>query len=107
MSNTIIKAFGIGNKRATHLNRKVGINLRKGLAINLSKKHIANLENAKIIYNYKTNDVLKDTLNKIHMYLSTELKSRKGLRNKHGLPARGQRTKTNAKTKRKLRNKLF
>lgn len=107
MNNTTIKNFGIGINRFNHLNRKIGINLRKGLTIKLSNKHIASIENAKVLYKYKTSDTLKDTINKTHLYLSADIKSRKGLRNKHGLPARGQRTKTNARTKRKLRHKLL
>jgi len=100
VSNNVIKEFGLNLSRAAMIGKSLGINTRKGLKKGLSKKlHIAYEELKK---EYKTGDPLKKVLKKTHEFLALTIRSNKGVRNLHGLPSRGQRTKTNAKTKRRV-----
>jgi ribosomal protein S13 len=71
----------------------------------LPKKLSQNYESVK--KDYRTGESLKKMLVKTSEYLATSIKSYKGLRNFSGLPSRGQRTKTNAKTKRRVGYKNY
>ena len=89
--------YGIGYKRAFNFQKKIGINLRVSsiYIIKVQKKIIKKYLKI-ILVDYK----LKQYLKNIHNF-AYNIRSRKGVRNKIGLPSRGQQTRTNAKTKKK------
>lgn len=94
--------YGIGYKRAFNFHKKIGINLRLSsiYIIKFQKKIIKS--NLKImLVDHKLKQYLKD----IHEF-AYNIRSRKGVRNKIGLPSRGQQTRTNAKTKKKIKVKF-
>ena len=95
----MVSIFGIGKFHAYSLCNKLGFS--KNLKVkNLSKEQITKLIKLIELSN-KTigNDLKKLRLLKAKKLLS--IKSYKGLRRRHGLPVRGQRTHTNARTSRK------
>lgn len=87
-----------------------------GIGLTTSRKI---LDGAKISYDTKTDDITEDEINKLRAELEqyevegdlrrkvalsikrlSEINSYRGMRHRRGLPARGQRTKTNARTRR-------
>jgi small subunit ribosomal protein S13 len=95
----LVSIFGIGKFHANLFCNKLGFS--KNLKVkNLSKEQITKLIKLIELSN-KTigNDLKKLRLLKTKKILS--IKSYKGLRRKQGLPVRGQRTHTNARTSRK------
>jgi len=101
----LLKEFGIGIRRERCINKSIGINLRKSYPKGLSKKQA--LKARKIMQEYKLGDSLRKKIRKTSEYLTNTIKSYRGLRNKNGLPSRGQRTKTNAKTKKRISKKIY
>ena len=93
---------GIGNHSFLILKKKIGVNCRlKNIFI--KELHLTNSK--QLLFKVKTEKKLKmDTKESIN-YLK-KLKSFKGIRHKLGYPCRGQRTHTNAKTAKKLKNKF-
>ena len=93
--------YGIGKNSSKNFHKKLGFNVRKSTLFisKKQKKIIANLIK-KLVVNQK----LLFHLKQIHDF-AFNLKSYKGIRNKYGLPSRGQQTRTNAKTKKKLKIK--
>lgn len=93
--------FGINTTSANNICKNIGINpALNGKSLN--RKKIKNIE-IFLNQNYLINDRLKIKLNNFKKRL-IEIKNYRGLRNKVGLPVRGQRTHTNAKTIRKFKN---
>ena len=93
------KIYGIGFKKSELICKKLGI--CKNFKIkNLSKEQI--LEISKLIesLNLVLGSDLK-TSKKLYLDALVSIKSYRGLRRLQGLPVRGQRTHTNAKTSRK------
>ena len=96
---------------------EVGLTYIYGIAITSSKKILAQL---KIDPNTRVKDLTEDTLASLREYIDKnykveadlsrtvtsnikrlkDIKAYRGLRHSAGLPVRGQRTKTNARTKR-------
>lgn len=94
--------YGIGYLRAFNFHKKIGINLR------LSSIYIIKFQKKFINYHLKImliDHKLKQYLKNIHEF-AYNIRSRKGVRNKIGLPSRGQQTRTNAKTKKKIKIKF-
>lgn len=95
----LMSLYGIGKKRSIRLHKIAGLNLR------LSSFHLLRAQKLKIVS--KLNKVV--ILHRLRKYLyqinsfAYKIRSRKGIRNKIGLPSRGQQTRTNAKTKKKFR----
>jgi len=72
--------------------------------LRLSSKHVKKEKQKIITYCLTKSFVgqqLKYYLKKINDF-AYNLRSRKGMRNRLGLPSRGQQTRTNAKTKKKI-----
>ena len=93
--------FGIGNKQATLICQKLGF--LSNLKVNSLSEDQTN-QIIKIVES--SNLVLANDLKKIKLLVLkrlVEIKSYRGLRRKKGLPIRGQRTHTNAKTARKIK----
>ena len=94
--------YGIGNSRSSDICKKLGFS--KNLKIkNLSEEQIKKLlklvDNSELLI---TSD-LKKFKNLVLKNL-VSIKSYRGLRKIKGLPVRGQRTHTNGRTARKIRN---
>jgi small subunit ribosomal protein S13 len=91
--------FGLGNSKACVICQRLGFS--KNLKVkDLSKDQVQNL----ITTIEHSNLILMDDLKKIKLLKFKKLlsiKSYKGLRLNQGLPVRGQRTHTNARTARK------
>lgn len=97
--NCLALIYGIGRKRSRFICRKLG--LSKNVRINeLKHQQLKDLTKFLTVLNFKVDKELKkfETLT-FQKLLS--IKSRRGLRRVIGLPVRGQRTRTNAKSSRK------
>ena len=93
--------FGIGRSNSLLICKKLGFS--KNFKIkNLSKEQISKLVTIIEISNLTLIGDLKK-LKSLKMKKLLSIKSYKGLRLRQGLPVRGQRTHTNAKTARKKR----
>jgi small subunit ribosomal protein S13 len=95
----ITKIYGIGNKTALLLCKKLGFSLNLKIK-NLTSEQILEL----LKLSESLNLVLNNELKKIKSLIVEKLiviKSYRGLRKTQGLPVRGQRTHTNAKSSRK------
>lgn len=88
--------FGIGLKLSRDILKKVRVNLDTRVR-NLSEEEVAGIEK-EITNNYLVEgDLRKDIYQNIRRL--QEIGSYRGLRHKKSLPVRGQRTKTNARTR--------
>jgi small subunit ribosomal protein S13 len=95
-----LKKFGVNFKTVLPLYFKCGLNNRLNNALNFKTKHLSSFN--KKIKNKITGRKLKSQIRKnIDFYKS--IKNIKGLRHKLNYPVRGQRTHTNAKTRKKIR----
>lgn len=93
--------FGIGKINSIYICKKLGFSKNLKLK-NLSKEQIQNLISIIELSNFiLIGDLKKLKALKLKTLLS--IKSYKGFRLKQGLPVRGQRTHTNARTSRKRR----
>jgi small subunit ribosomal protein S13 len=103
------KEYGIANNISRKIIYKSGFNLRVGInkLTEAQKYEISQAKNSiKKQYNKKFGKALKDEIKNAHSLL-LHIKSRRGIRNKMGLPSRGQRTHTNANTKKKMKYETF
>ncbi len=88
--------YGIGLKTSQNILSKLSINLDTRVK-ELSDEQVAAIQK-EISTSYKTEgDLRKDIMLDIRRL--QEIGSYRGLRHKRGLPVRGQRTKTNARTR--------
>lgn len=91
--------YGIGINRAKNICRVCGINFYRKVG------SLSNFERKKILYEISKIPLegeLKNIIN-INIKRLIDLKCYRGIRHLKGLPVRGQRTKTNAKTSRKFK----
>ena len=94
-----LEIYGVGKNFLNLHYKKIGLNLRNNPK-NL-KKSTKSLF-FKLTNNYKKDKDLKNELKEIQNF-SQKIKTYKGIRNKLKYPCRGQRTHTNAKTKKKFK----
>ena len=94
----ITNIFGIGVEKATKFFDRIGINKRNNASF-IKKKKIKGLN--RLIKKNLTEKKLKKNIQEIKIF-SQKIKTYKSIRNKLNYPCRGQRTHTNAKTKRKI-----
>jgi small subunit ribosomal protein S13 len=97
--------YGIGKTRSLDICKKLGFtkNLKvKDLSEFQIKKLVVLVENSSIII---TSDLKK--LKSLIIKTLVTIKSYRGLRKIKGLPVRGQRTHTNARTSRKFTNQVY
>lgn len=96
--NNLYTTFGVGKKTIQLLYLKAGVNK------STFPKQIKKLHQKKILKKLKNKKIgkkLKKKINdRIKFYI--EIRSYKGIRHAQKYPIRGQRTHTNAKTKKKL-----
>jgi small subunit ribosomal protein S13 len=98
---SLTSIYGIGKYRSKLLCKILGLSLNF-TSENLSKEQINKLIKTVELLSFS----LSSDLKKIKVLISKKLisiKSYKGLRHYQGLPVRGQRTHTNAKTAKKIR----
>lgn len=88
--------FGIGLSRAQAILDKVGIDFSKRVK-NLTDEEIAVIQK-EITDNYQVEGGLRKEIT-LNIKRLQEIGAYRGLRHKKGLPVRGQRTKTNARTR--------
>ena len=88
--------YGIGRKSANDILAKTGIN-PDTRAKDLTETEIAKLRD-EIENNYKVEGELRREVN-LNIKRLVEINCYRGIRHRKGLPVRGQRTKTNARTR--------
>ncbi len=91
--------FGIGNTKALEICNRLNIDSSKKM-YELSDSIIISMQ--KLINEYEVEGILRKKIS-LNIKRLCDIKSYVGLRHKMGLPTRGQRTKTNAKTRKKRR----
>jgi len=97
----LIKVYGINKSTAFFICKKLGFSINFKIK-NLTQEHVAEI--LQLIDSL--NLILNNDLKKLKSLASKDLiliKSYKGLRKIQGLPVRGQRTHTNAKSSKKIR----
>ena len=99
LSFALCTIYGLGSKNALFICKKLGFSMNLTVK-NLSKEQIAKLVKAI----ESLNIAIGGDLLKVQLLIAKKLvsiKSYRGLRKYQGLPTRGQRTHTNARTARK------
>lgn len=93
--NKTLNSYGIGKNKISKIVKSIGLNSRSYPKV-LKLKQQSELEKSlkKVPYGKKLKESIKETIS----FLS-KTKTYKGVRHKLGYPVRGQRTHTNAKTK--------
>ena len=96
------KVYGLGSTKVNLLCKKLGVspNLK---VYNLSAKKLKKLIKFIEILNIKVSSELKKNIS-LNLQTLVNIKSYRGLRKLKGLPVRGQRTHSNAKTSKKRKN---
>jgi small subunit ribosomal protein S13 len=94
--------FGIGLARARVILQKLGISFDLRTE-ELNEKQVAEIQK-EVSANYVTEGDLRKEIN-FNIRRLQEIGSYRGFRHKKGLPVRGQRTKTNARTRKGPRKK--
>lgn len=88
--------YGIGPKRATEIVEKTGLDPRKKVK-DLTDEEVGKLRNV-IDEEYEVEgDLRREVYSNIRRLI--EINSYRGLRHRRGLPTRGQRTRSNARTR--------
>lgn len=95
----ITNNYGVGIQTGTNIFRNLGLNTRINSPI-IKRKQLNDVN--KKIQSTTVGKKLKDKITNIITFLSKN-KTYKGIRHKLKYPARGQRTHTNAKTKKKFK----
>ena len=95
--------YGINEYQSKKICKNIGINPQ--ITINKLKNNHVNLLINYINKNVKIEEILKESKKK-KLNILLDIKSYRGIRQSIGLPVRGQRTHTNAKTSKKLK-KIF
>lgn len=96
--------YGIGKTKALDICKKVNIE-KSTKIINIDNKDIVTIQN--LVTTYKIEGELRREVS-MNVKRLVDIKCYKGKRHRMGLPCRGQRTKTNAKTRKKNKyNKLI
>ena len=98
----LTSVFGIGLKSARDILKVTGVNPDTRVR-DLSDNEVAILQK-EITVNYRTEGELRKEI-RLDIRRLQEIGSYRGLRHKKGLPVRGQRTKTNARTRKGPRRK--
>jgi len=99
LKSGLIQLHGVGKITAYNIMNVLGFSPK--LKIKELTKHQEFLITQKVKENYRVEDNLKDYI-KGNILIKINNGSVIGFRHRHGLPVRGQRTHTNARTARKL-----
>ena len=98
---SLTKIFGIGKFQSSLICKKIGLSLNcklSKLTANQIVKLVKFIENSSLLINSNLKKYKITSINKL-----IQIKTYKGIRRLRGLPVRGQRTHTNAKTTSKIR----
>jgi ribosomal protein S13 len=93
--------YGIGSRSTVILYKQFGLNIRTRLNF-IGSKIYASVY--KIVNKLTFKDNLKNTIIENRKFVLEQLKNYKSIRHFFRYPARGQRTHTNAKTRKNLKN---
>lgn len=96
INKSLKSVYGLGKKQSNIICKKLGI-IKTTKTSNLSNKHINKMSQYVVDSNLLITNNLKKEKSLIFQQL-INIKSVRGLRKLKGLPVRGQRTHTNAKT---------
>lgn len=88
--------FGIGNSRSKLILEKLGIDIHKKVQ-DWDEDEVAKIRK-ELETEYKTEGALRSEVN-ANIKRLMDIGSYRGLRHRKGMPVRGQRTKTNARTR--------
>ena len=91
--------YGVGNKRLNEISRNLGLNTR---FYNSQTKKKINIKVENFFRRFRYTFHLRNK-NKKNLDFLWLIRSYRGFRHKFSLPARGQRTKTNARTKKNFK----
>ncbi|QQG46742.1 MAG: 30S ribosomal protein S13 [Candidatus Azosocius agrarius] len=94
--------YGIGYTRAKYICNKVGVSELIKVS-DLKDDEIVNIQN--IVNEFEVEGDLRRRIS-INIKRLKDIKCYRGMRHRLSLPVRGQRTKTNAKTRKKKKSKL-
>lgn len=94
------KTFGIGKNKIYNFKNEIGLNIRQETSFRKNKHYFKFLN---LLENSVCGDKLKER-NKENIYFLTKIRTVKGVRHRLNYPTRGQRTHTNAKTRKKTRS---
>lgn len=97
---SLITLYGINKFQSKKICKNIGINPK--ITINKLKSYQVNRLSSYIKKNIKTERILKE-LKKKYINNLLESKNIRGIRKRIGLPVRGQRTHSNAKTSKKFK----
>ena len=87
--------FGIGKSTANKILEKAGVD--KNIRVkDLTEEQVAQIRN--FVEEYKVEGELRKEI-RLNIKRLLDIKSYRGLRHRNGLPVRGQKTKTNARTR--------
>ena len=100
INKSLKSVYGLGKKQSNIICKKLGI-IKTTKTLNLSNKHINKMSQYVLDSNLLITNNLKKEKALIFQQL-INIKSVRGLRKLKGLPVRGQRTHTNAKTAKKI-----
>jgi small subunit ribosomal protein S13 len=101
---TLQNIYGIGKNRAIEICNKLNISISSKIE-DIDNKTITEIQ--KLVNTYKIEGELRREVS-MNIKRLVDIKSYRGKRHRSGLPCRGQRTKTNAKTRKKNKyNKLI
>ena len=87
--------FGIGKSTSNKILEKAGVD-KDTRVKDLTEEQVAQLRNA--VEEYKIEGELRKEI-RLNIKRLLDIKSYRGLRHRNGLPVRGQKTKTNARTR--------
>ena len=87
--------YGIGRKTSNDILRNAGINPDTRVK-DLTEEQVAQIRN--FVEEYKVEGELRKEI-RLNIKRLLDIKSYRGLRHRNGLPVRGQKTKTNARTR--------
>jgi small subunit ribosomal protein S13 len=100
LEQTLQRVYGIGKANAYKICRKLGF-------LPQMKANLLRQDQKQALLNYLENKPIENVLRrqvKESREFLMNLKNTRGIRNKLGYPVRGQRTHTNAQTKKKLKH---
>lgn len=96
--NFVKKNFGLGLSTCNSISKTLGINVNSKILKQKQLNDLSKKLNTNLIIGKKLKDNTKNSISFL-----IKAKTYKGLRHKLKYPARGQRTHTNAKTKKKFK----
>lgn len=101
LTNIVNNSFGLNSKFKINFLKNIGLNIRKTPSVLNKIEHIKSFTFLKntFIVDKKLTFKIKDDISFLKIN-----KNFRGIRHSLSLPTRGQRTHTNAKTKKKIKN---